>query len=133
MSDIVYIDTLLSPGGLESPLNVGTPMPTGLPVPLNIVTQGAPDTVLPLDPDVGVYKIVGSVNEAAPPTDTPRTATVYLIIQDRWQTIRMTHADPVTGYYEFLNLRGDAKYAVVAQDYNGVHLSVIADNLEATL
>jgi hypothetical protein len=91
MSDIIEIDTT---------------MPFGLAVPLDIQTPGVPDTILPMDPDIGEFRIVGSVTEVINGVNTPRLARVFLIIQDRWETIRMTHSDPVTGAYEFTGLRG---------------------------
>lgn len=62
----------------------------------------------------GNGKIWGTVTDAE---GTPLKKKILLIEYWSYMPILETISDPVTGYYEFLNLDTNAVFSVVAEDY----------------
>lgn len=81
----------------------------------------------------GSLRIVGTVKEKNTPVNTPLARRVVLLRDIDAQVIRSTISDPVTGAYEFLNLREGLRYTVLAFDNLHNYRAVVADNLEPIL
>jgi len=81
----------------------------------------------------GSMRIAGTVKEKNTPVNTPLARRVVLLRDIDAQVIRTTISDPVTGAYEFRDLREGLKYTVLAFDNLHNYRAVVADNLEPTL
>ncbi len=82
--------------------------------------------------DGGVYKVAGNVAEKSSPTNLPVARRVMLLEDRSHRIVRETWSD-ASGNYEFLNVKGDAQYTVIAYDHRYAYRAVIADNLTPEL
>lgn len=81
--------------------------------------------------DGGGYRIYGTTELDADPTDVPVRRRVQLYNQRDGRLVRETWSDAATGAYRFDHIRGGdgTRYFVVAFDHTGDKRAVIADNL----
>lgn len=117
--------SVFAPGGVVSIGDEGT-WPVGGVSP---VTSGVATTDMY---DGGVYKVSGNVAEKSSPTNVPVARRVMLLEDRSHRIVRETWSDNA-GDYEFLNVKGDAQYTVIAYDHRYAYRAVIADNLTPEL
>ncbi len=119
---------------LASPLSLSYDLQTSAPSPLThtfaLQTRFPPHLQhLTARPDFGSKRLTGTVVQVQEQSSVPMRARVTLIAEDHLAPVRRVSSDPLTGRYEFIELR-DTRYTVIAQDLDGHHLSVIADHLQ---
>jgi hypothetical protein len=93
---------------------------TSTPVSVNVATMG--DW---LDPGLG--RVRGTVKLTGTPSNTPVRRKVRLIREFDNLLIREVWSNPVTGVYDFQNVRMDYVYTVLSYDYTGLNRAVVAD------
>lgn len=106
--------------------------PSGIELPPIICYSAERSNRLRLD-FIGWGSISGTVKELGVPDNEPLRRHVFCIEQTTFTCVADTWSDSVTGAYEFLDLDHRRKYSVVAEDYEGVYRSVIANNLTPEL